>query len=58
MNSVTESLESYLKPEKLEGDNQYFCEAADKKLDAIKGFRCGEVGRGRERAHTQQAQGT
>ena len=37
--SVDESLRSFLKPEKLDGDNQYFCEEADAKFDAIKGFR-------------------
>jgi len=37
--SVDESLRSFLAPEKLEGDNQYYCEEADAKFDAIKGFR-------------------
>jgi hypothetical protein len=37
--SVDESLRSYLAPEKLEGDNQYYCEDAQAKLDAIKGSR-------------------
>ena len=37
--SVDESLRSFLTPEKLEGDNQYYCEEAKAKLDAIKGFR-------------------
>jgi len=37
--SVEESLRSFLAPEKLEGENQYFCEEANEKMDAIKGFR-------------------
>lgn len=32
MRSVTESLEYFLKPEVLDGDNQYCCQACDKKV--------------------------
>jgi hypothetical protein len=37
MNSVAESLEWFLTPEKLDGENQYYCEPADQRFDAMKG---------------------
>eukprot|EP00357_Protocruzia_adherens_P000598 CAMPEP_0115029208 /NCGR_PEP_ID=MMETSP0216-20121206/36839_1 /TAXON_ID=223996 /ORGANISM="Protocruzia adherens, Strain Boccale" /LENGTH=1045 /DNA_ID=CAMNT_0002405699 /DNA_START=269 /DNA_END=3406 /DNA_ORIENTATION=- len=37
--SVPKALENYLKPEILEGGNQYHCEKCDKKVDAIKGLK-------------------
>lgn len=37
MSSVLESLDYCLKPETLEGDNQYFCDNCQKKVDAVKG---------------------
>ncbi|CAM9388074.1 unnamed protein product, partial [Ectocarpus sp. 6 AP-2014] len=39
MKSVPESLEYFLKPEVLDGDNQYCCQACDKKVDAVKGLK-------------------
>lgn len=39
MKSVTESLEYFLKPEVLDGDNQYYCQACAKKVDAVKGLK-------------------
>jgi len=37
--SLQKALQIYLKPEKLEGSNQYFCEDCNKKVDATKGTR-------------------
>jgi ubiquitin carboxyl-terminal hydrolase 47 len=37
LSSVGESLDYCLKPETLEGDNQYFCDKCQKKVDAMKG---------------------
>eukprot|EP00002_Diphylleia_rotans_P019030 TRINITY_DN3683_c0_g1_i10.p1 TRINITY_DN3683_c0_g1~~TRINITY_DN3683_c0_g1_i10.p1 ORF type:complete len:2744 (+),score=414.88 TRINITY_DN3683_c0_g1_i10:68-8299(+) len=34
--SIVESLESFVQGEMLEGDNQYFCESCNKKVDALK----------------------
>lgn len=39
LESVNESLENFLAPELLEGDCQYYCEAVDKKVDAVKGLK-------------------
>lgn len=39
MKSVTESLEYFLKPEVLDGDNQYYCQVCAKKVDAVKGLK-------------------
>lgn len=39
MKSVPESLEYFLKPEILDGDNQYCCQSCDKKVDAVKGLK-------------------
>jgi len=33
------ALENYLKPELLDGDNQYFCEGCGAKRDALKGLK-------------------
>lgn len=33
------ALENYLKPEKLEGSNQYECSKCNKKVNAIKGLK-------------------
>jgi ubiquitin carboxyl-terminal hydrolase 47 len=33
------ALENYLKPDLLDGDNQYFCSICDKKCDAKKGLK-------------------
>ena len=33
------ALENYIKPELLNGDNQYFCEQCQKKVDAEKGLK-------------------
>jgi len=35
--SLQKALQIFLKPEKLEGSNQYFCEICNKKVDATKG---------------------
>jgi ubiquitin carboxyl-terminal hydrolase 47 len=39
MSSVEASLDYFLKPETLEGDNQYLCETCGKKCDAVKGLK-------------------
>ncbi|CAD8205300.1 unnamed protein product [Paramecium pentaurelia] len=43
LNVYNESLERalyyYIKPEKLEGENKYFCQHCNEKTDALKGFR-------------------
>ncbi|CAM9428117.1 unnamed protein product [Discosporangium mesarthrocarpum] len=39
MNSLTESLEYFLKPEVLDGDNQYLCQNCERKVDAVKGLK-------------------
>jgi ubiquitin carboxyl-terminal hydrolase 47 len=36
--SVEMAIENYIKPEILEGDNQYFCEKCDSKQDAKRGI--------------------
>ena len=33
------AIENFLKPEKLENDNQYQCEECQKKVDALKGIK-------------------
>jgi hypothetical protein len=43
MHSLTECIETFLKPELLDGENQYFCEKFDKKVDAIKGLKFGRL---------------
>ena len=40
--SVEMALENNLKPETLEGDNQYFCSVCGKKVDAHKGMKFGK----------------
>ena len=35
---VIESLKTSFQPDKLDGENQYFCEELDKKIDAEKQF--------------------
>lgn len=37
--SLEMALENYLKPERLEGDNQYQCSKCDKKVNATKGLK-------------------
>lgn len=37
--SLEMALENYIKPELLNGDNQYFCEKCNKKKDAEKGIK-------------------
>ena len=37
--SVEMALENYLKPEKLENDNQYECSSCMKKVNALKGIK-------------------
>jgi ubiquitin carboxyl-terminal hydrolase 47 len=37
--SLEMALENYLKPDLLDGDNQYFCSICDKKCDAKKGLK-------------------
>eukprot|EP00981_Chlorochromonas_danica_P009769 scaffold2815_cov180-Ochromonas_danica.AAC.4 len=39
MHSLHECIEMFLRPEILDGDNQYFCESVGKKVDAIKGLK-------------------
>jgi ubiquitin carboxyl-terminal hydrolase 47 len=36
------AIENYLKPDTLEGDNQYACQDCDKKVDALKGLKLGK----------------
>jgi ubiquitin C-terminal hydrolase len=38
-NSVEEALENFVKPETMEGSEQWFCEELNKKVDAIKGLK-------------------
>ena len=42
-NSLEMAFYNFLKPEKLEGGNQYFCSKCDKKVDAIKFIRFNKV---------------
>lgn len=37
--SIEMALENYIKPEELKDQNQYFCEACNKKVDALKGLK-------------------
>ena len=37
--SLEMAIENYLKPENLEGDNQYFCDSCNKKVNAVKGLK-------------------
>jgi ubiquitin C-terminal hydrolase len=37
--SVEMAIENYLKPDLLEGDNQYACSQCNKKVDALKGLK-------------------
>jgi ubiquitin carboxyl-terminal hydrolase 47 len=39
MHSVLDSLDFFLKPETLDGDNRYFCEKCQQKCDAVKGLK-------------------
>jgi hypothetical protein len=39
MKSLTECLEHYLEPEILDGDNKYYAESVERKVDAIKGLK-------------------
>jgi len=39
MKSLTECIEMFLRPEILDGDNQYYAEAFSRKVDAIKGLK-------------------
>eukprot|EP01042_Synura_sphagnicola_P030666 gene30666-39505_t len=43
MKSLAECIEMFLRPEILDGDNKYFCEKYDKKVDAIKGLKFGRL---------------
>jgi hypothetical protein len=43
MQSLTECIEMFLKPELLDGDNQYYAEKFEKKVDAIKGLKFGKL---------------
>ncbi len=39
VSSLAQCLEMYLRPEMLDGDNQYYAESAGRKVDAIKGLK-------------------
>jgi len=39
VNSVGEAMKKFVEVERLEGDNQYFCEKCNEKVDAVKGHR-------------------
>jgi len=41
--SVEKALESYIRPEELTGENQYFCEKCNSKQDALKGLKFKEL---------------
>ena len=41
--SLTEAIELFLRPEVLDGDNQYYAESVDRKVDAIKGLKIGKI---------------
>ena len=43
MHSLTECIEMYLRPEILDGDNKYYAEKYDQKVDAIKGLKFGKL---------------
>jgi hypothetical protein len=43
MHSLSECIESYLKPELLDGDNMVFVESVEKKVPAIKGLKIGKL---------------
>ena len=43
MHSLSECIESYLKPELLEGDNMVLVESVGRKVPAIKGFKIGKL---------------
>ena len=40
--SLEMAIENYLKPEQLDGDNQYACQDCNKKVDALKGVKLGK----------------
>lgn len=43
MHSLSECIEMFLRPEMLDGDNQYYAEQFQKKVDAIKGLKFGKL---------------
>lgn len=43
MKNLTECIEMFLQPEILNGDNKYFCEKFNQKVDAIKGLKFGRL---------------
>ena len=43
MHSISECIEMYLRPEILDGENQYYAEKFDRKVDAIKGLKFGRL---------------
>jgi len=43
MHSLSECIEMFLQPEILDGDNKYYAEKFDKKVDAIKGLKFGKL---------------
>lgn len=43
LHSLQECIETYLRPEILDGDNKYYCEAFDQRVDAIKGLKFGKL---------------
>lgn len=43
LGSLSECIETYLKPEILDGDNKYYAESEGKKVDAIKGLKFGKL---------------
>lgn len=43
LHSLGECIETYLRPEILEGDNKYFAESVGRKVDAIKGLKFGKL---------------
>ena len=43
MGSLSECIESFLKPELLNGDNKYYADKFDKRVDAVKGLKFGKL---------------